>query len=118
MPEKKIRPIFPELAKSSEYWRVARTVIDTQIFEPQVRLVCGSVFSWGKYCILCVREENGGKVIQEGYFSSEDWDDPVLKEGREKIQIVLPSGFVLIEVERKPTQPPTNSGPATNPKGP
>ena len=72
---------------------------------PAQHLVCGRVFTWGKSCILCVRAETAGRLTQEAYFKSEDWSDPTLREEPDKFSFVMPSGFVLLEVSKKPTNP-------------
>jgi hypothetical protein len=103
---KKIFPVVPSLAETARYWRNADLVIDKSVAFPAIHLVCGRVDYWGKYSILCVRAEIDGKLIQESYFKSEDHRDPTLEVEGDRFRIVMPTGFVLLEVFKKPNQSP------------
>jgi len=109
--EKQVRIIFPTLAEITEYWHAARVVLDVTIPETNSRVVCGSVGTFGPFCFLCLRVEREGTLIMDTYFRSRDYSDPKLMEYPGSYQIAMPSGFVLLELSKKPNwaRAPTSS---------
>jgi hypothetical protein len=100
-----IRPVYPTLAESAEYWSHARIVIDTPV-GTRVHLVFGHAALYGGPGIFCIRTSREQKVIQELFYTAGESGAPVLEEREKGIVLKMPSGFVLIEIPKEPIQPP------------
>ena len=99
-----IRPLYPSLAESTEYWRQALTVIDADTASGGLHIVCGRVPIYGRYDILCIRAQRAQKTIQELFYAVEESGTPRLADEKTKTLVVMPSGFVLLEVAKEPIQ--------------
>jgi len=108
---KSIRPVYPTLAESIEYWRHARIIIDTSVGTRE-HLVFGHTILYGGPGIFCIRTSRGQKVIQELFYEAGESGTPTLEEKEGNVVLRMPSGFVLVEIAKEPIQPsqPTPSG--------
>jgi hypothetical protein len=114
--EKQVRIIFPALTEITEYWHAACVVLDVTIPETKSHVVCGRVGTFGPFCFLCLRVEREGTLIMDTYFKSRDYSNPKLVEYPGSYQIAMPSGFVLLELSKKPNQPREPTPTAVTPR--
>ncbi len=98
-----IHPIFPSPTEGRAYWRDATALIDKFYAREWVQISCGRNESiYGGYAVLCVRMERRFRIIQEAYFAARARANPILREEKDRVVVVLPSGVVLLEWKRTP----------------
>jgi hypothetical protein len=104
MTEKAILARFPSLTEEAQFWHEALIVIDAQIANSGLRVVCGRVGTLGAFCWLGLRVERNQKLVQTVYFTSKDYTNPILEEGNDEVRVVMSSGYVLLVVRKSPNQ--------------
>lgn len=100
---KSIRPVYPTLAESADYWRHARIIIDTSV-GTRLYLVFGHTTLYGGPGIFCIRVSRGQMIIQELFYEAGESGTPLLEARKGSTVLRMPSGFVLAEIEKEPTQ--------------
>lgn len=103
-----IRPLNPTLAERTEYWRHALILVDT-VADSSLRVVFGHTMKFGGPGIFCVRASRDGKVVHELFYSAAEAEIPRVQEKNGCVVLRMPSGFVLLEIERTPPAPHLNA---------
>ena len=99
-----VHPIFPSFADSQVFWREAVPLFDTYFPSDSVRIECGEVSSLYGPPVLAIRVEKRSRTIKEAYYAVRVKEVPTLKDEKDRVVVVMPSGLVLLEWKRTPAE--------------